>query len=93
VIKEFADQATRDVFEGHAPRSLPANILAAARRKLRYLDSAVMLNDLKAPPGNKLHPLFHERAGQYAIWINDQYRLCFHWAADGIYKVQIVDYH
>jgi toxin HigB-1 len=93
VIKGFADQATWEVFEGQSPRSLPAHLLSAARRKLRYLDSATVLNDLKAPPGNKLHPLRHERAGQRAIWINAQYRLCFRWAEDGVYEVQIVDYH
>ena len=93
MIKEFADEATRSVFEGHAPKSLPHNILSVARRKLRYLDAAHTLNDLKVPPGNKLHPLTHERAGQHAIWINDQYRLCFRWTTEGVYDVEITDYH
>ena len=93
MIKEFADDATRDVFEGRAPRSLPSTVLSTARRKLRYLESAAALNDLKVPPGNKLHPLTHDRAGHHAIWINDQYRLCFRWAADGVYAVEITDYH
>jgi toxin HigB-1 len=93
MIKAFADDATRDVFEGHAAPSLSPHILSAARRKLRYLDAAVSLNDLRIPPGNKLHPLLHDRIGQHAIWINDPYRLCFHWTQDGVHAVQIADYH
>lgn len=91
MIRGFADGATRDVFEGYAPPSLPPHILSAARRKLRYLDAAVSLNDLRIPPGNKLHPLLHDRIGQHAIWINDKYRLCFRWAEDGVYDVQIAN--
>lgn len=93
MIREFADQATREVFAGRASRSLPFHILSAARRKLRYLDSAMSLNDLRALPGNKLHPLTHGRAGQHAIWISAKYRLCFRWAEEGVYDVQITDYH
>jgi proteic killer suppression protein len=93
MIKGFADAATREIFAGCAPRGLPHHILPAARRKLRYLDAAVRLADLQSPPGNKLHPLHHDRAGQHAIWINDQYRICFRWRDDGVYDVQITDYH
>jgi proteic killer suppression protein len=93
VIKGFADDATKDVYEGRVPKKLPADILSAARRKLRYLDSAETLNDLKCPPGNKLHPLVGDRAGQHAIWINGKYRLCFRWANQGVYEVEITDYH
>jgi addiction module HigA family antidote len=63
VIKGFADDATKDVYEGRVPKKLPADILSAARRKLRYLDSAETLNDLKCPPGNKLHPLVGDEGG------------------------------
>jgi proteic killer suppression protein len=93
MIKGFADDATQELFEGRAPKGLPAAILSSARRKLRYLDSAVLLTDLKVPPGNKLHPLKQDRAGQHAIWINDQYRICFRWAEDGVHDVEIIDYH
>lgn len=93
MIKGFADDATKEIFEGFAPKGLPKSILASARRKLVYLDSAVRLTDLKAPPGNKLHPLLHDRAGQHAIWINDKYRVCFRWGEDGVYDVEITDYH
>ena len=93
VIKSFNNVATKEIFDGFAPKKLPQEIMSAARRKLRYLDAALMLNDLKIPPGNKLHPLTHSRAGQHAIWIKDKYRICFRWQHDGIYDVEIVDYH
>jgi proteic killer suppression protein len=93
VIKSYADDATKDVFEGRAPKRLPASILSAARRKLRYLDAAETINDLKSPPGNKLHPLVSDRAGQHAIWISDKYRLCFRWTNEGACEVEITNYH
>ena len=93
MIRSFSDEATKDIFEGNIPRGFSAAVLSATRRKLRYLDSATLLTDLKVPPGNKLHPLTHDRTGQHAIWINDRYRLCFRWAQDGVYDVEIVDYH
>ncbi len=93
MIKGFADKATKEIFDGDAPKGFPTTILAPARRKLRYLDAAVLLTDLKVPPGNKLHPLAHDRTGQHAIWINNQYRLCFYWTDDGVYDVEIIDYH
>ena len=93
MIKGFAADATREIFEGYTPKGLPKEILSAARRKLRYHDAAVKLNDLKIPPGNKLHALGHDRASEHAIWINSQYRLCFRWQDDGVYDVEITDYH
>ena len=91
--RSFADAATQAVFDGYAPKELPRNILSAARRKLRYLDAAVTLADLKVPPGNKLHQLSGNRAGQHAIWINAKYRLCFRWNDDGVDQVELTDYH
>lgn len=93
MIKGFADEATEAVFHGLAPKGLPTDILSAARRKLRYIDAATQLNDLKAPPGNRLHPLWNDREGQHAIWINAKYRICFIWRPDGVYEVGITDYH
>ena len=93
MIKSFADDATKDVFEGRVSKRLPAEILSSARRKLRYLDAAETLNDLKVPPGNKLHPLVADRTGQHAIWINGKYRLCFRWTNEGVCDVEITDYH
>jgi proteic killer suppression protein len=93
MINGFADNATKEVFEGFAPKGLPVEILSAARRKLRYIDAAAHLHDLKIPLGNRLHRLEHTRAGQHAIWINAKYRICFRWRNDGAYDVGIVDYH
>ncbi len=93
MIKTFSDKATEQVFLGYPPKGLPANILSAARRKLKYLDAATTLKDLEVPPGNKLHRLIGDRKGQHAIWINDKYRLCFRWADDGATEVEITDYH
>lgn len=92
-IQSFANEATKAVFNGRHPKGIPAEILSAARRKLGYLDAAGALNDLKQPPGNKLHPLLHDRAGQHAIWINGAYRVCFRWTEAGPTEVEIIDYH
>lgn len=62
-------------------------------RKLRYLDNAADLNDLRVPPGNRLEKLSGKRKGQYSIRINDQYRICFDWKSGNAYRVEIVDYH
>jgi proteic killer suppression protein len=67
MIRSFADERTRAVFDGHHPKGFPADLLKVARRKLNYLDAATSLDALKVPPGNKLHPLLRERAGQHAI--------------------------
>ena len=93
MIRSFADSRTRAVFEGRHPKGIPADILKTARRKLNYLDAATSLDALKVPPGNKLHALIHDRAGQHAIWINDQFRVCFRWTETGPEDVEIVDYH
>jgi toxin HigB-1 len=69
------------------------NIEAVARRKLRQLEIAGQLNDLKVPPGNRLEALKGRRAGQFSIRINDQWRVCFRWTAGGVEDVEIVDYH
>jgi proteic killer suppression protein len=64
-----------------------------ARRKLRYLNAAADLGDLRSPPGNRLEALAGDRKGQHSIRINDQFRLCFVWTAEGPAEVEIVDYH
>jgi proteic killer suppression protein len=75
------------------PAGLSGYDIPTARRKLRMLDAAADLKDLKAPPNNKLHPLKKDREGQWAIWINDQYRLCFEWYDGDAFDVEITDYH
>jgi toxin HigB-1 len=93
VIRSIKDRKTAEVFHGRCPKGFPADLLSVARRKLRMIDAAHELRDLKSPPGNKLHPLEEDRAGQHAIWINDQFRVCFIWRDDGAHEVEITDYH
>jgi len=93
MIESFADSETEKIFKGLVSRKLPANIQKTARRKLLYLDDAEDLRDLFAPPGNRLEKLHGDRAGQYSIRINDQWRICFYWEADKAREVEIVDYH
>lgn len=76
-----------------AGRRLPPEIQPVARRKLRYLDAARRLDDLRAPPANRLEALRGDRAGQYSIRINDKWRICFRWRDGNAVDVEIVDYH
>lgn len=69
------------------------SVAIVARRKLRQLEIAVRLDDLRVPPGNRLEALRGNRQGQYSIRINDQWRICFRWIGDGAEDVEIVDYH
>lgn len=93
MIRSYRDKTTKAVADGKSPKGFPPDLVKAARRKLVMLDNAVELDDLKSPPGNKLHPLEKDRAGQHAIWINDQFRLCFRWTDAGPEDVEITDYH
>lgn len=80
-------------WETGTSRTVPSNIRAVARRKLQMVDAATQLDDLKIPPGNKLHPLYRGRAGQHAIWINAKYRVCFTWKEGHAYDLEVTDYH
>lgn len=94
MIKTFADAETREFWEtGKSRRSPPSGLRDVARRKLQMLDAAQKLNDLKMPPGNRLHGLTGDRSGQHAIRINDQYRVCFEWREGNAFEVEITDYH
>lgn len=93
MIKSFKDAATQAVFNGESPKGFPSDLLKAARRKLRYLNAAANLSDLRAPPGNRLEALKADRAGQHSIRINDQFRICFVWTPEGPAAVEITDYH
>lgn len=84
---------TAAVFEGRSPKGFPADLVRVARRKLRMVDAAAILDDLRAPPGNRLEALGGDRAGQHSIRVNDQWRVCFVWADGGADEVEIVDYH
>ena len=93
MIASFADSEAEKIYRGFVSRKLPSTIQKTARRKLLYLDDAEDLRDLLAPPGNRLEKLHGDRAGQYSIRINDQWRICFYWEAGKARKVEIVDYH
>jgi proteic killer suppression protein len=93
VIESFASDETKKVFLGKTSTKLPKDIQRTARRKLIYLDDADDLQDLLAPPGNRLEKLKGDRAGQYSIRINDQWRICFEWVENKARSVEIVDYH
>jgi toxin HigB-1 len=98
MIGSFADRGTEDIFDGKnsaaARKLLPLELWNVAFRKLDQIDSAGRLEDLNVPPGNRLETLKGDRAGQYSIRINDQYRICFSWTDGGdAVDVEIVDYH
>lgn len=93
MIENFADTETEKVFRGIVSKKLPRDIQKTARRKLLYLHDAENVQDLLAPPGNRLEKLHGDRAGQYSIRINDQWRICFEWHQDRAREVEIVDYH
>jgi proteic killer suppression protein len=93
VIRNFRDKSTEAVFNGQGPKGFPADLVKVARRKLRYLNAACGLRDLRSPPGNRLEALAGDRKGQHSIRINDQFRVCFVWTPEGPAEVEIVDYH
>jgi proteic killer suppression protein len=92
VIKSFAERRTRELFETGGSRRWNS-IARVAVRKLVQVDSATTLDELNAPPGNRLEALKGDRRGQHSIRISDQWRVCFRWEDDGAYDVEIVDYH
>jgi proteic killer suppression protein len=93
MIRSFADKETQKLFNRQFSRKLPTEILQTARYKLEILDAAERLDDLRIPPSNRLEKLSGDRAGQYSIRINRQWRICFEWRDNGSYEVEIVDYH
>jgi proteic killer suppression protein len=93
VIRSFADKDTERLFQRFSIRKLGADLQRVALRKLRQLDAAVSLDDLRVPPGNRLEKLLGSRKGQYSIRINDRWRVCFRWEEDDAHDVEIVDYH
>jgi proteic killer suppression protein len=91
-IQSFNCKDTEELFTTGKSKRF-GNFRAVAERKLQMLDSAVTLEFLKSPPGNRLEALAGGRAGQHGIRINDQWRVCFVWSAEGPTDVEIVDYH
>lgn len=93
MIRSFRDGTTEAIFNGESPKGFPADLVKVARRKLRYLNAASGLGDLRSPPGNRLEALTGDRKGQHSIRVNDQFRVCFVWTVEGAADVEIVDYH
>jgi proteic killer suppression protein len=93
MIQSFADPETELIWTGRRSRRLPPDIQGVALRKLRLLNQARVLHDLRVPPGNRLEALKADRLGQHSIRINDQWRICFRWHEGGPNDVEIADYH
>jgi toxin HigB-1 len=94
VIKSFADKNTKEFWDtGKNQGMSPASLRSVAKRKLAALHSAVNVEDLRIPPGNRLEQLRDDRKGQHSIRINDQFRVCFVWEEGHAYDVEITDYH
>ena len=93
MIRSFAGRDTELVWQGIRSRRLPDDVQRAGLRKLLYLNRAKMIADLHEPPGNRLEQLRGNRAGQWSIRINDQWRICFRWVNGYAEDVEITDYH
>jgi len=92
MIRSFRDKNTQALFSGRCPRRW-LSIRGVAERKMAQLNAAATLDFLRAPPGNRLEPLKGDRAGQWSIRVNDQWRICFRWQDGDALDVEIVDYH
>jgi proteic killer suppression protein len=93
VVKSFKDDETRKIYQRERSRKLPVDIQQVALRKLRMINNAINLADLRIPPANRLEKLSGNREGQYSIRINDQWRICFEWRSSDAFNVEITDYH
>jgi len=93
MIKTFADRHTQALYTNGRSKRFPPDLVKRAVRKLEYVDLATCLDDLKIPPGNRLHALGRDRKGQHAIAVNDQWRICFRFVDEDAYDVEITDYH
>ena len=93
MIKSFADKRTVAIFLGQAVRGMPVHIQQRARSKLLVIDAARRLDDLRAPPGNRLEALRGDREGQHSIRVNNRWRICFLWRDGDTWDVELADYH
>ena len=93
MIKNFKDDETQKIYQRQRSRKLPSDIQQVALRKLRMINNSVTINDLRVPPANRLEKLSGNRAGQWSIRINDQWRVCFRWKGSDALDVEITDYH
>jgi proteic killer suppression protein len=93
MIIDFKCSETEKIFSGVSSRKFSINLQSVARRKLRMLNNAIDLQDLRIPPANRLEKLEGSRKGQHGIRINKQWRICFIWNNGQVHQVEIVDYH
>ncbi|NOH03944.1 MAG: type II toxin-antitoxin system RelE/ParE family toxin [Chloroflexi bacterium] len=93
MIKTFKNDETQKIYQRQRSRKLPADIQQVALRKLRMINNAIAVNDLRVPPANHLEKLSGNRAGQWSVRINDRWRICFRWEGSDAYDVEITDYH
>lgn len=93
MIRSFRDRDTERLFHREPVRKWGSDVQHVGLRKLRILDAATSTDDLRVPRGNRLEKLRGDRAGQWSIRVNDQWRLCFEWREGGAYEVELVDYH
>jgi toxin HigB-1 len=93
MIRSFKDKEAEKIFNRALSRKLPYDLQRTALRKLRMLNRAMNLNDLRVPPANSLEKMKGGRSDQYSIRINDQWRICFKWSSSDAFDVEIVDYH
>ena len=93
MIKGFKDKEAERLFNRESSRKLPPDMQRIALRKLRMINRAKTLDDLRVPPGNRLESLKGNRLGQYSIRINERWRICFIWGQGDVHEVEIVDYH
>ena len=93
MMLSFASRDAQAIWRGDECRRIPVEIQQLARRKLRMLNNARNVEDLRAPPGNRLEALKGDRRGQHSIRVNDRWRICFVWSAAGAAQVELVDYH
>jgi len=93
VVKSFADYSTEALFRTGRSKRIPADVARRALRRLEAIGAATGLADLRVPPENRLHALRGDRAGQHAICVNDQWRICFRFADGDVHDVEFCDYH
>ena len=93
MIRSFKGKEAEKIFKRERSSKLPEMLQRVALRKLRMLNRAANLNDLRVPPANRLEKLKGDRSGQHSVRINDQWRICFEWHGNDVFQVEIVDYH
>lgn len=93
MIRSFADKKTEDIFDGRLVKNIHPDIQRKALRRLRYIDAAERIEDLRVPPSNKLEKKKGDLKDFYAIWVNKQFRIIFRWEDGSAHDVELVDYH